>query len=114
MGDITSLIYKNDLITASYYRKIHEVPATAFSPPTQLAMATELRYHMKSRQSEWALGIHHQRVSYQYSASITSEPAVSVSLEQAIGGGGIRLGLSGEMRFEGPGESKFGILLSLG
>ena len=74
-------------------------------------MATELRIHTGNRMSQWAVGLQHQRAMFKYSALLTSEPSVSVVLEQDIGGPVLQL--TGEMKYDGSNESKFGIGLMI-
>ena len=110
-GDVVALTHKNAQLLASYHRVVFEQPATPQFPALSLSLATELRVHTAQHVSEWAVGLQHQRAMFKYLALITSQPAVAVMLEQNLGGAVLQL--TGEIKYDGSNESKFGIGLMI-
>ena len=112
-GDLFSLSRKNAMYLLSYHRTVLDQPQTATSPASNVALATELRVHEASLQSEWAVGLQYARPLFKYALCVASDWRVSVLLEQNVGNA-VQLSLSGEMKYDGSGESKFGIGVSIG
>ena len=112
-GDLISLSRKNRALLASYHRTVLDQPGTASSPPSNVALASELRVHESTLQSEWAVGLQYARPLFKYALCLSSDWRVGVLLEQNVGAT-MQLSLAGEMKYDGSGESKFGIGLSIG
>ena len=112
-GDLFSISRKNAMYLLSYHRTVLDQPASPTSPPSNVALATELRVHEQTKQSEWAVGLQYARPLFKYALCVQSDWRVSVLLEQNLGGA-VQMSLAGEMKYDGSGESKFGIGVSIG
>ena len=107
-GDSFAFTQKNQQLLLSYHRTVLEQAATSVSPPLSFSVASELRIHTGNLLSQWAVGLQHTRALYKYQACLTNDPAVSFLLEQPIGPS-VGLQLTGEMKYDGSNEAKFGI-----
>lgn len=111
-GDSLAFTHKNQQLLLSYHRTVLEQAATTTSPPLNFAIASELRIHTGNMMSQWAIGLQHTRALYKYQACITNDPAVSFLLEQHVNQS-VGLQLTGEMKYDGSNEAKFGIGIHL-
>ena len=112
-GDVLSVSRKNAMYMLSYHRTVLDQPATPASPPSNVSLATELRVHEQSKQSEWAVGLQYARPLFKYALCVSSDWRVGVLLEQNVGGA-VQMSVGGEMKYDGSGESKFGVGISIG
>jgi len=114
IGDIISVSYKNHVALLSYYRTCYEIPATQILPGTKFDMATEIKIHTGNKASEFTIGAHISRPTFKYSITASSEPTLSMVLEQQLPQLPIMLSLAGEVKYDGSNESRFGVGLSIG
>lgn len=113
-GDIATLSYKNGMAIASYFRSAYETPAHPMFPSAKLDLATEFRVATNNKQSEFAVGACLQHPTFKYTVMGSNDWTLSVLLEQSLGNLGMMFTLSGEAKFDGSNDAKFGVGLQMG